>query len=62
MDRDCPDCGVPMEATEHKTTYSGDGIRVDTAGGVLGELLQVKGDYLTAYVCPECRLVRFYAE
>lgn len=62
MSRHCPDCEVEMETTEHKTTYKGDGIRIDTDGGVLGNLLQLKGKYVNAYVCPECGLIRFYAD
>lgn len=60
MTRTCPDCGVAMEETDHKTTYNGDGIRVDTAGGVLGAL-DLKGKYVETVVCPDCGLVRFYA-
>lgn len=57
----CPDCEVEMEATEYKTTYKGDGIRIGTDGGILGNLLQL-GKYADAYVCPECGLIRFYAD
>lgn len=57
----CPDCAVAMEETSHKTTYNGDGIRVDASGGLLGAL-DLSGEYVTSYVCPNCRLVRFYAE
>ena len=57
----CPDCAVEMKETEHKSNYSGDGIRIETGGGILGDLLDLKGEYLTSYVCPECGLVRFYA-
>ena len=62
MSRHCPDCEVEMEATEHKTTYKGDGIRIDTDGGILGNLLQLRGKYANAYVCPDCGLIRFYAD
>lgn len=61
MTRTCPDCGVAMEATGHKTTYEGEGIRVNTDGGLLGAL-DLRGGHVQAYVCPECALVRFYAE
>lgn len=57
----CPDCDVEMEATDHKTSYRGDGIRIDAGGGLLGAL-DLKGTYLTCYICPECGLARFYAD
>ena len=57
----CPDCAVEMEETEHKSSYSGDGIRIETGGGILGTL-DLKGNYLSCYVCPECKLARFYAD
>ena len=34
----CPDPGVALEGTEHKTTYSGDGLGIDTGDGILGAL------------------------
>ena len=57
----CPDCAVEMEETTHKTSYSGDGIRIGSSGGLLGAL-DLKGKYLTCYVCPDCGLARFYAD
>ncbi|SFR61515.1 hypothetical protein [Halogeometricum limi] len=60
-ERTCPDCETAMRRVGHTTTYSGDGIRVDTDGGVLGAL-DLKGDHVQTYVCPDCGLVRFYAE
>lgn len=57
----CPDCEVAMAETEHKTSHRGDGIRIGAGGGLLGAL-DLNGSYLTCYVCPECRLARFYAE
>jgi len=44
----CPDCNVAMDETDHKTSYRGDGIRIDAGGGVLGAL-DLKGEYLTCY-------------
>ncbi|MFC6733487.1 MULTISPECIES: hypothetical protein [unclassified Haladaptatus] len=61
MARTYPDCDVAMEKSEHRTSYEGDGIRVDTDGGILGNVLQLKGKYVGCYVCPACGLVRFYA-
>lgn len=58
--RTCPDCGVEMEETNHKTTYNGDVIHVNASGGLLGAL-DLKGWYVETVVCPDCGLVRFYA-
>lgn len=60
MTRVCPDCDTEMRETNHKTTHSGDGIRVDTSGGLLGAL-DLKGTYVETVVCPDCGLIRFYA-
>lgn len=49
-----------MAETSHKTTYNGDGLRVNTDGGLLGAL-DLRGEYVETVVCPECGLVRFYA-
>ncbi|WP_157972742.1 hypothetical protein [Haloprofundus halophilus] len=57
----CPDCDVSMEGVNHETTYNGDGIRVDSGGGILGAL-DLKGSYVDAMLCPDCGLVRFYAD
>ncbi|SFF84457.1 hypothetical protein SAMN04488063_0500 [Halopelagius inordinatus] len=50
-----------MRETDHKTSYRGDGIRIDVEGGLLGKL-DLKGTYLNCHVCPECGLARFYAD
>jgi len=50
-----------MEPVDHQTSYGGDGVRIETSGGILGAL-DLKGEYLDAYLCPECSLVRFYAD
>ena len=57
----CPDCDVAMQETEHMTSYQGDGIRIETSGGILGAL-NLRGGYLTCYICPDCGLARFYAD
>lgn len=62
MERRCPDCDVAKWETEHKTTYDGDGLRIDTDGGILGNMLGLEGTYLGCHVCPACGLVRFSAE
>lgn len=56
-----PDCTAEMDETTHKPSYSGDGIRIESAGGVLGAL-DLKGSYPTCYVRPDCGLTRFSAE
>lgn len=50
-----------MEAVKHVTSYHGDGIKIQEGGGVLSAL-DLGGTYLDAYACPECSLVRFYAD
>lgn len=57
----CPDCDVEMNETEHKTSYRGDGIRIESGSGLLG-MLDLKGPYLTSYICPDCGLARYYAD
>lgn len=57
----CPDCAVEMEETEHTSSYQSDRLRIKTGGGILGAL-DAKGQFLTCYVCPECKLARFYAD
>jgi hypothetical protein len=57
----CPDCDVEMGESDHKTSHRGDGIRIGTSGGILGAL-DLKGTYLTCYICPNCGLARFYAD
>jgi hypothetical protein len=57
----CPDCEVEMDEVDHKSTYDGESLRIDTAGGILGAI-NLRTDYLQCYVCPECGLARFYAE
>ncbi len=56
----CPDCDVSMEAVEHQT-YGEERIQIKPSGGVLSTL-GLKVEYLNAYLCPECRLVRLYAD
>lgn len=58
----CPDWGVELAETEHETTDSGDGIRIETEGGIPGDRFQFEGEYLTSYICPNWGLVRFYAD
>ncbi|MFP8957526.1 hypothetical protein ACLI4Y_12410 [Natrialbaceae archaeon A-CW3] len=59
----CPDCGVTMEAT---TVRSSDGfsLQIDTGkrDGLLGKLGVGGTASVDAICCPECGLVRFYAD
>lgn len=60
-DHDCPDDGTRMEPTGHVTSFQGDGFKLADRGGLLGKLgLGTRS--VQAYVCPECGLVRLYAE
>jgi predicted nucleic-acid-binding Zn-ribbon protein len=51
-----------MQETAHTATpQRGEGILIGTGGGIKATL-GFDGHELTAYVCSECGLVRFYAE
>ncbi|PSP55444.1 hypothetical protein BRC82_05780 [Halobacteriales archaeon QS_1_67_19] len=59
----CPDCGVALESVQYDATHRGNKIRiVDDDGGILSKLGLRNNTYAHGYVCPECGLVRFYAE
>lgn len=62
--RRCPDCGVGLEAVRYDTSYDGHRIRIadDDDDGILSRLKFWDNTYAHGYVCPECGLVRFYAE
>lgn len=63
VERRCPDCGVTMN--EHDI-YTGGGqfdLRTDeSTEGILGSLGAKERLSVSPYHCPECGLVRFYAE
>ena len=62
--RRCPDCGVTLEEMKLQTT-DGFGVRLVTnerKSGILGGLGAKEKLKPTVYVCPECGLVRTYAE
>ncbi|WP_135830218.1 hypothetical protein [Halorussus halobius] len=66
MDTDprCPDCGVTMERVNVHTS-DGFGLTLDSGekrDGFLGSLGVTESKDLSARACPECGLVRFYAE
>ena len=58
----CPDCDVPMEAAEYMNSLESEPLKLKTEReGVLGSLGFGGETPLEAMVCPECKLVRFYA-
>ncbi|WP_267639602.1 hypothetical protein [Haloarchaeobius amylolyticus] len=57
----CPDCDVGLVETDYGTSEGSEDIRVEAGGGLFGAL-SMEGNPVVAHVCPECRLVRFYAE
>ena len=61
--RRCPDCGVTMEPVPVRDT---EGMRLSIAtgsrDGLLGKLGLQNTAKLEGVCCPECRLVRLYAE
>lgn len=63
MARTCPDCDVPLERVEYSSCTHGVTLRVrdPDSDGVLSRLGIGGKRHLDAYLCPECRLVRFYA-
>lgn len=62
-DRNCPDCGVPMEETNVTAEGVGD-LYVETSreDGVLQRLGIGDHSALDAHLCPECGLTRLYAD
>ncbi|ADJ16256.1 hypothetical protein [Halalkalicoccus jeotgali] len=65
MDRRCPDCGVTMDAGTLVSAVDREAVKLRTeesAGGVLGKLGMRETLPVEARACPECGLVRLYAE
>lgn len=65
MDRRCPDCGVTMDAGTLVSSADREAVTLRTgesAGGVLGRLGMRETLPVAAHACPECGLVRLYAE
>ncbi|NGM68141.1 hypothetical protein G6M89_03790 [Natronolimnobius sp. AArcel1] len=61
--RRCPDCGVTMEAVPVRDGNSMKlSIKTGTRDGLLGKLGVSNSAHLQSVCCPECRLVRLYAE
>ena len=62
-ERRCPDCGVTM--TETKLTAGGQYdlfVKTDRDGGLLDRVGIGDHTETTAHLCPECGLVRLYAD
>jgi len=62
--RRCPDCGVTMEPVTFGMTdaYQPHVKTDERRGGILGRLGMNEKREVTAVLCPECGLVRLYAE
>jgi len=63
-DRRCPDCGVTMEPMTMRTT-GGHNLQVvseENREGILGKLGVNQTYGVETLVCPECGLVRLYAD
>lgn len=64
VDPRCPDCGVTMERVKVQTG-DGFGLNVKTGekrSGLLGSLGVKESRKVSPRACPECGLVRLYAE
>ena len=64
-DPHCPDCGVATEPTD--PVQAGEAMTVklrtrERRDGLLGSLGMRERLDVTAHVCPECGLVRWYAD
>ena len=63
--RRCPDCDVPMERVAPVTSVDGEVLRFRTderESGLLGSLGIKRRLDAIGYCCPECGLVRLYAD
>ena len=60
----CPDCGVTMEEMPVQTTggHNLQFVSDENRGGILGKLGMNQRYDALAFVCPECRLARLYAD
>ncbi len=61
----CPDCGVTMERADPMTAVQQERLKLrteETREGILGSLGLTRTLTARGYVCPECGLVRLYAD
>jgi len=60
----CPDCGVTMEDVDFRVAaYEGPEVSTgESKSGILGKLGAEEWHDLTTVACPECGLVRHYAD
>jgi len=62
-DRNCPQCGIAMEATAVTAEGVGDlYVETDRDGGILDRLGIGERTSLDAFLCPECGLTQLYAD
>lgn len=64
-DRRCPDCDARMERVEPVTSVDGEVLRFRTdepESGLLGSLGINRRVPAVGYCCPDCGLVRLYAD
>lgn len=64
-ERRCPDCGVTMDTGTVISASDREPMKFRTdesAGGVLGKLGMKETLPVAAWACPECGLVRLYAD
>lgn len=64
-ERRCPDCGVSMDTGTLVSSTDREAVTLRTdesAGGVLGKLGMNETLPIGAWACPECGLVRLYAD
>jgi predicted RNA-binding Zn-ribbon protein involved in translation (DUF1610 family) len=63
-ERRCPDCGVTLEEITLRSNggYELQAVSDEHRGGILGSLGMKERLDLTTLACPECGLVRLYAE
>lgn len=65
MDPQCPDCGVSLQRSTPATALQHEKLRLRTSqprDGVLGALGAKEIVDVYGYICPECGLVRWYAD
>lgn len=62
MSLTCPDCNIGLERVDYDTNSRGDLLRIPRdGGGILGTLGGKSARNISAYMCPDCDRVLFYA-